>query len=915
MQNIKENRLRKYALASTLALTMLLSLATPVLAAEPPQGALNRTVEVTDGLNPGTYLVNDSYNNDPYTSYRLIAPDYSWDPETMESYVFDPSDYPDMEWHPDGFPLRATFRTPVDHLGEMKYLAETYPDITKLILLGYTNGISDEMTNPNIFEAFDEFKIPVYALEISSAPGVQDGRPATLHQAGNHGGELDSNELAANLAWYLTTKYGEVDEVTELVDTTRIYILPYTNADGNMVSFRQTNGNRRTNARGVDLNRNWAYRWGSDTGSRGTPGTSGTYRGVSPNSEPETAAITSLYRADNVVTSISGHTSGQIVIFAWAYVRNPTDAHPLLSRLAKEQTDLNGHTPQNGNVMYAQSGEINDYLWGSMRALGFTYEYSTGQVNPYLGNLTGNNYMVASYLDNAGHAKEMKTNYARVAPEEDVTGQLAFITNEFFAMGYQDLPVDADGNGINNSPYLDGPLLRRLTTDIVQAELDKDPDFVNGKIFMSHIALSNTHADAVARLLKENGALGWIVVNTSSNGGYGELRPNAAYSPEDIAPFPVGSLLKGYAADVHDNWVKDSDITVTFKADMKDFHSVNFQWERNKPAYMRNMAMAREYANQVSGTIADPEGNLLAEASLDASLVIEGKILNTDGTEAAAESQWQETHQPRYDVEDGQYNWFMLPSKQTEYADKGWDVTASANGRYHDIKNIRFPVDSEIAVQRGMDPEIYADPMFQQSLEDVDFVLPEALKTHFDFDKMWTADSDLIIPFSAFRPDESGAIVKGEVSGIFATVNGEAVEVLDLGNGNYVVRFNPEMDLGITEETDLELVIDFEGGLPHSALKQTIQIGGSSEFTKVTSFMTGNRQASIDFTIGSANGKGYEVFLQELGSADGFQTYSNVNYNSKGVNIRGLENGTTYFAYIEYMDGTRSGIVMFTAGK
>ena len=183
MQNIKENRLRKYALASTLALTMLLSLATPVLAAEPPQGALNRTVEVTDGLNPGTYLVNDSYNNDPYSAYRLIAPDYSWDPETMESYVFDPTDYPDMEWHPDGFPLRATFRTPVDNLGEMKYLAETYPDITKLILLGYTNGISDEMANPTIFDAFPEFKIPVYALEISSAPGVQDGRRPCIRQA------------------------------------------------------------------------------------------------------------------------------------------------------------------------------------------------------------------------------------------------------------------------------------------------------------------------------------------------------------------------------------------------------------------------------------------------------------------------------------------------------------------------------------------------------------------------------------------------------------------------------------------------------------------------------------------------------------------------------------------------------------
>lgn len=111
MKNIKMKKILSIVLMLTLVLTMIFSVATPTMAtADLPLGAVNRTEEVTTGINPGIYIVNDSYNNDPYTGHRLIAPDYSWDSETMENYVFDPTNFPDIQWHPDGFPLRATYR-------------------------------------------------------------------------------------------------------------------------------------------------------------------------------------------------------------------------------------------------------------------------------------------------------------------------------------------------------------------------------------------------------------------------------------------------------------------------------------------------------------------------------------------------------------------------------------------------------------------------------------------------------------------------------------------------------------------------------------------------------------------------------------------------------------------------------------
>lgn len=65
----------------------------------------------------------------------------------------------------------------------------------------------------------------------------------------------------------------------------------------------------------------------------------------------------------------------------------------------------------------------------------------------------------------------------------------------------------------------------------------------------------------------------------------------------------------------------------------------------------------------------------------------------------------------------------------------------------------------------------------------------------------------------------------------------------------------------------------------------------------------GNRQSNIDFEIKSANGKGYMLYISETGEADSFKKYSNVNYNSKGVHVKGLTNGKTYYAYIVYSSG------------
>lgn len=86
----------------------------------------------------------------------------------------------------------------------------------------------------------------------------------------------------------------------------------------------------------------------------------------------------------------------------------------------------------------------------------------------------------------------------------------------------------------------------------------------------------------------------------------------------------------------------------------------------------------------------------------------------------------------------------------------------------------------------------------------------------------------------------------------------------------------------------------------------------------ITSINNGNNQANVDFDIHSANGKGYVVYLSDSGNEGTFAPYSNVNYNSKGVHIKGLKD-KEYYAYIMYVEDNtiteKSEPVLLNPGK
>ncbi|KAK1788062.1 hypothetical protein P4O66_016539 [Electrophorus voltai] len=74
----------------------------------------------------------------------------------------------------------------------------------------------------------------LYVMEISTNPGTdQPGKPQVMFVGSMHGNDAVGREILLNLVEYLCLNYGNEPLVTQLVNTTRVHILPFMNPDGN----------------------------------------------------------------------------------------------------------------------------------------------------------------------------------------------------------------------------------------------------------------------------------------------------------------------------------------------------------------------------------------------------------------------------------------------------------------------------------------------------------------------------------------------------------------------------------------------------------------------------------------------------------------------------------------------------------
>jgi len=176
--------------------------------------------------------------------------------------------------------------------------------------------------------------------------------------------------------WHVLEQYGVDEEITALLNTRELYVVPLVNPDGyafNRLTDPSGGGmwrkNRRDNpdtSHGVDLNRNYGYQWGSDDyGSSATPDDD-IYRGSAAFSEPETRAIRDLCLKLKPSCALNFHTYGDVVVHPWGYVNNPTDDSLVFRRLGRILTQDNYYTVGTcyTTVGYPTNGDSDDWMYG-----------------------------------------------------------------------------------------------------------------------------------------------------------------------------------------------------------------------------------------------------------------------------------------------------------------------------------------------------------------------------------------------------------------------------------------------------------------------------------------------------------------------------------------------------------------------
>lgn len=219
---------------------------------------------------------------------------------------------------------------------------------------------------------------PIYWVEITNS-NYQEAinKPQVLYTALHHAREPGSVSQLIFYMYYLLENYGNNEQITTLVNQSRLFFIPVVNPDGylyNQISHPSGGGMWRKNRRqnedqsiGVDLNRNYSFHWGEDNlGSSPTPA-SEIYRGTEASSEPEIQMIENFCLEKDIQLAMNYHAYGNLLIYPWGYIA-PSNTPDSLSFIwaGKELTQQNNYlfgTPIE-TVGYSANGDANDWMYG-----------------------------------------------------------------------------------------------------------------------------------------------------------------------------------------------------------------------------------------------------------------------------------------------------------------------------------------------------------------------------------------------------------------------------------------------------------------------------------------------------------------------------------------------------------------------
>ena len=218
----------------------------------------------------------------------------------------------------------------------------------------------------------------LWALRISDNVLVEEDEPEFKYISSMHGDEIMGMEMCLHLIEYLTTNYGSDAQVTDIVDSVELWIVPLMNPDG----FDRVS-RTRNNANGVNLNRDFPDPY---TSPNNTP----------TGRAPETGVIMNWSFGRSFTLAANFHGGALLVNYpfdnneegASVYTASPDD--DMFIYISEEYSRYNlpmwngsfYHGISNGADWYAISGGMQDWSYHYMGCNEVTIEISNSKEPP-----------------------------------------------------------------------------------------------------------------------------------------------------------------------------------------------------------------------------------------------------------------------------------------------------------------------------------------------------------------------------------------------------------------------------------------------------------------------------------------------------------------------------------------------------
>ncbi|MFJ9027048.1 M14 family zinc carboxypeptidase [Streptomyces sp. NPDC102274] len=288
----------------------------------------------------------------------------------------------------------------------------------------------------------------ILALKLSKgARKTKDGaKPSVLYMSNQHAREWITPEMTRRLMHHYIDNYGKDQRITKIVDSTELWFVLSANPDGYDYTHSSDSSRLwRKNLRdvdgdgkiapgdGVDLNRNFSYKWGyDDEGSSPLPANE-TYRGAGPGSEPETQAIDRFQKRIGFDYGINYHSAAELLLYGVGWqVATPTPDDVLYKALAgtPENPAVPGYYPQVSSELYTTNGEADGHAANVNGTMMFTPEMTTCQT--------------ASALDpdDAWEARDCRSGFN--FPDDEKLIQDEFAKNVPFALSVAETAAHPD---------------------------------------------------------------------------------------------------------------------------------------------------------------------------------------------------------------------------------------------------------------------------------------------------------------------------------------------------------------------------------------------------------------------------------------------------------------------------------------